>query len=79
VVSGRDPGVANWLDTAGHDRGPMIFRWLRADSHPVPTTRVIPLESVLDNLPASTARVTAGERRKVIARRRAGVRRRFPR
>ncbi len=57
----------------------MIFRWLRADSHPVPATRVIPLASVADNLPAGTARVTPEERRKVIEGRRAGVRRRFPR
>ena len=47
VASGRDPGVANWLDTAGHERGPMIFRWLRADSHPVPATRVVPLDERL--------------------------------
>ncbi len=79
VVSGTDPGVANWLDTAGHERGPMIFRWLRADSHPVPATRLVPLRSVLDNLPAGTALVSPEERRKVIDRRRAGVRRRFPR
>ena len=26
----RDPGVANWLDTAGNHHGAMIFRWLRA-------------------------------------------------
>ncbi len=59
VVSARDPGVANWLDTAGHGRGPMIFRWLRAGSHPVPATRVVPLaRGSSTNLPAGTARVT---------------------
>jgi hypothetical protein len=79
VVAGSDPGVANWLDTAGHERGPMIFRWLRADSHPVPATRVVSLASILDNLPAGTTRVTPEERRNVIAGRRAGVRRRFAR
>jgi hypothetical protein len=79
VVSRRDPGVANWLDTAGHERGPMIFRWLRADSHPVPATRVVPLASIRDNLPAWTARVTPEQRSKVIDARRAGVRRRFSR
>ncbi len=79
VVSASDPGVANWLDTAGHERGPMIFRWLRADTHPVPATRVVPLGSVLENLSGGTRRVTPEERRKVINARRAGVRRRFPR
>ena len=41
VVSGRDPGVDNWLDTAGHRRGTMCLRWVGADSHPEPTTRVV--------------------------------------
>ena len=36
VVCSRDPGVTNWLDNGGHRQGPMIFRWLRADSTPCP-------------------------------------------
>jgi hypothetical protein len=28
VLAGRDPGVANWLDTGGRHRGFMLFRWL---------------------------------------------------
>jgi hypothetical protein len=79
VVSRRDPGVTNWLDNAGHRQGPMIFRWLRADSHPVPRTRVIPFESIGENLPSTTRRITPEERLEVIAARRAGVRRRFRR
>ena len=79
VVSARDPGVTNWLDNAGHGQGPMIFRWLRADAHPVPATRVIPFESIDENLPSTTRRITPEERLEVIAARRAGVRRRFRR
>jgi hypothetical protein len=79
VVSERDPGVANWLDTAGHSRGPMIFRWLRADSHPVPPTRVVPFASVADELPGGTRFVTPEQRRDVMDARRRGVRKRFPR
>jgi len=79
VVSIRDPGVANWLDTTGFSVGPMIFRWLRASSAPVPSTRVIPVNELDDALPASTARVSADERQRVLAARRAGVHRSFPR
>ncbi len=31
VLCGRDPGVANWLDTAGHSNGAMILRCVRTD------------------------------------------------
>jgi hypothetical protein len=41
VVTHRDPGVDNWIDTAGHSRGTMCFRWIRADAHPQPQTRVV--------------------------------------
>ena len=59
VVAHSDPGVANWLDTAGNHQGAMIFRWLRADGAPVPTTRVVPLAGLRDACrPAPTA-VTA--------------------
>ena len=79
VVAHRDPGVANWLDTAGHARGPMIFRWLRADETPVPSTRVIDLGDLDAELPSYTARVDGDARRAMLARRQAGVRRRFRR
>lgn len=41
VVAARDPGVDNWLDTAGHSFGTMCFRWVRAAENPVPVTRVV--------------------------------------
>jgi hypothetical protein len=40
VVAHRDPGLPNWLTTAGHEQGTMCFRWVRAAEHPVPRTRV---------------------------------------
>jgi hypothetical protein len=79
VVSHTDPGVANWLDTAGHSQGPMIFRWLRAQGAPVPTTRVVSVDEVEKALPSGTVRVDPAQRRATIARRRVAVRRRFPR
>jgi hypothetical protein len=43
VVADRDPGVPNWLETAGHVRGTMCSRWIGADDHPQPNTRVVRL------------------------------------
>ena len=39
VIAHEDPGVANWLDTAGHSAGPVILRCVRTETAPVPTTR----------------------------------------
>jgi len=77
VVSHVDPGVANWLDTAGQGQGPMIFRWLRASAAPVPAARVVAVSDIDGALPSGTMRVGPRERQATIARRRAGVRRRF--
>lgn len=79
VVAPRDPGVANWLDTLGERRGPMIFRWLRAADHPLAATRVVPLADLHRWLPEGTRRVTQEERAATIAGRRSGVRKRFGR
>ena len=46
VVAHTNPGVDNWLDTAGHSLGTMCFRWVRAKAHPVPSTRVVKLHEV---------------------------------
>ena len=43
LVAGRDPGVANWLDTAGHAEGYVMFRWLRAAAEVRPDCRVVPI------------------------------------
>jgi len=46
VVAHADPGVDNWLETAGHRRGTMCWRWIRADAHPQPATRVVKLSAL---------------------------------
>lgn len=46
VVAHEDPGVPNWIQTVGHDRGTMCFRWVRAAEHPQPQTRVVKLADV---------------------------------
>lgn len=46
VVAHEDPGVPNWIQTVGHREGTMCFRWVRADAHPVPSTRVVKISDV---------------------------------
>ncbi len=46
VVAHRDPGLANWLDTAHHRRGTMCLRWVGAREHPTPCTRVVPWQEL---------------------------------
>jgi hypothetical protein len=48
VVAHEDPGLDNWLDTAGHDFGTMCFRWIRADAHPQPQARVVKLAELAE-------------------------------
>ena len=74
----HDPGVANWLDTAGHSAGPVIFRCVRTETAPVPTTRVDP---VLRRRPPRSRPGPAAshpeERDSTIAARRLAVSKRF--
>lgn len=46
VLSHSDPGTVNWLDTASHLRGTMCLRWIGADEHPQPVTRVVPVSEL---------------------------------
>jgi hypothetical protein len=34
VVAHRDPGIANWIDTEGRERGMLVYRWIWARSKP---------------------------------------------
>ena len=46
VVAHEDPGLPNWLETAGHTSGTMCFRWIGAAEHPEPRTRVVKLAAL---------------------------------
>ncbi len=77
VLSSRDPGVANWLDTAGHSNGAMLLRCVRTETAPVPSTRVVGVDEVPAALPPATTMTTPDERARVIAGRRRAVHERF--
>jgi hypothetical protein len=76
VVSARDPGVPNWLDTAGYATGVIQGRWLECSSKPVPAVRKVALADVKKSLPAGTPTIGAQERDKQIRDRRAALQQR---
>ncbi|WIM90469.1 DUF1214 domain-containing protein [Candidatus Mycobacterium wuenschmannii] len=77
VIAATDPGVANWLDTAGHSNGAMLLRCVRTESAPMPSTRVVRVDEVRASLPAGTAMTAPEERARVLDARRRAVHERF--
>lgn len=72
VVSIRDPGVANWLDTTGHNDGEIFFRNYLAKDPVVPSVRKVRFKDVMANLPADTVLVGPEQRQAEINYRREG-------
>jgi hypothetical protein len=77
VIAHDDPGVANWLDTAGHSAGPIILRCVRTETAPVPTMQLVKFSDIDSSVPAGTRRVTPAERSTIMAARRLAVSKRF--
>ena len=47
VVADRDPGVANWLEAAGHREGHIAIRWQLSEGDlPIPATHVVNVDEV---------------------------------
>jgi hypothetical protein len=69
VISARDPGVHNWLDTSGYPSGAVQGRWFNTEERPTPTMKKVKLGDVLDNLPADTQLVTPDQRAEAIRER----------
>jgi hypothetical protein len=76
VVSAKDPGVHNWLDTAGYPSGVIQGRWTDTSSTPMPTARTVPVAQVMEHLPADMRTVTPQERDQIIRDRRAQLQQR---
>ena len=76
VISAQDPGVANWLDTAGHPRGLIQGRWTDCDSQPIPSIRKLAFSEVRAALPASTPTISKEQRERVLRERRAAYQQR---
>ncbi|SPA22308.1 conserved hypothetical protein [Cupriavidus taiwanensis] len=55
ILSARDPGLPNWLETAGHHNGTMCWRWVGAAQPSHPRTRVVKLASLSATLAENNA------------------------
>ncbi len=73
VLSLRDPGVPNWLDTGGYLRGVIQNRWNQASSAPCPSIERIKLADVRAHLPKDTPVVSPAERDRALRARRRGA------
>lgn len=73
VVSARDPGVKNWLDTAGYPLGVVQGRWTNCDATPIPTITKVRMDALDDLLPRDVERVSPEERDQILRKRRAAM------
>ena len=76
VVSGKDPGVPNWLDTAGYPSGAIQGRWTECADNPIPSVRKVALADVRHSLPADTPTVSPAQREQALRDRRSQVQQR---
>jgi hypothetical protein len=76
VVSAQDPGVPNWIDTAGYHEGLIQGRWFGCDAAPVPTARKLGLSEIKKAVPADTPVVTPTQRDHLIRERRSALQQR---
>jgi hypothetical protein len=78
VVSTRDPGLPNWIDTGTFSRGRITYRGTLCDS-PVPDfhTRVVRVDELAAVLPHDARVITRDGRADQLRRRAEGVARRF--
>jgi hypothetical protein len=82
VISERNPGVANWLETCGHPQGVMMLRWQRLSrdltAEDGPSVEVVAFDYVGAHLPYAEAnRVSSEEYTARIADRQVGIARRM--
>jgi hypothetical protein len=70
VLSHRDPGFANWLDTAERRVGQFTYRFFWSNGDPTFTTRVVKFDDLASELPDSV-RITPEDRATALAARRA--------
>jgi hypothetical protein len=76
VVSANDPGVPNWLDTAGYNSGAIQGRWTACSANPIPSIQKVALADVRKYLPAETPMISAGQRDRLVRERRSQLQQR---
>ena len=73
VIAAQDPGVPNWLDTAGYRDFYMVSRFYDCSSYPIPRIQKVKLGEVRNYLPANTPEISAEARDAAIRLRRKGA------
>jgi len=77
VLCAVDPGVHNWIDTQGFERGNLTYRNLLG-AHPTQfQTRLVPRQQLLEFLPATTCIVSSEQREAQLWTRFRAIQRRF--
>jgi len=69
VVSRKDPGVPNWLDTGGWPKGAIAWRWKDTDTTPTPTIKKVKFSKLRRELPKNTPQVDLPQRREHMRKR----------
>ena len=77
VMAHRDPGVQNWLDTQGFERGNLTYRHMLEGQPALLSTRVVSYDDLGDALPPDTPLFTEAERAAAMWERFRGIRRRY--
>jgi hypothetical protein len=77
VIANSDPGVPNWLDTVGNNRGNCQLRYYNTKGSPIPKATKVALADLRKNLPPETPKLTLHERDQILRRRARGALRRY--
>ena len=64
VIATTDPGVPNWLDSAGWQQGVMLWRWHSGSTSPQPGVKRVKLSELRSHLPGDTPTVSSAQRAK---------------
>jgi hypothetical protein len=70
VIAAKDPGVPNWLDSAGEKRGLIQMRWNRCSEAPDPVVTKIALKDVRKHVHKDTPIITPEQRKALLRERR---------
>lgn len=73
VISISDPGVANWLDTAGRNEGAIVLRNYGSKKASVPRIEKVTFDELADHIPEGTKKVSPEERTQILEARRQAV------
>jgi hypothetical protein len=77
VISHRDPGIQNWLDTEGHRRGLIFMRWQglgeELPASQQPQARLVDFDRLREELPEDVGVFSEEQRSEQIRQRRAGI------